>query len=140
MRQTEYTGVNLFHNAEEGVKMNSEKWMTLNDPTERIVYACNPSGMNFSKCKLVILLAACVAIGLSANGDDGLVVPQDVSWTLKQIGLTRSLEGVSGGNKIVRNQSQNSTVSESVRENGAKREVRQIMHRGGVQKGMLTLA
>ena len=49
MRQTEYTGVNLFHNAEEGVKMNSEKWMTLNDPTERIVYACNPSGMNFIK-------------------------------------------------------------------------------------------
>ena len=120
MRQTEYTGVNLFNNAEEGVKMNSEKWMTLNDPTERIVYACNPSGMNFSKCKLVILLAVCVSIGLSANGDDSLVVPQDVSWTLKQIGLTRSLEGVSGGNKIVRNQSQNSTVSESVRENGAK--------------------
>ena len=64
MRQTGYTGVNLFHNAEEGVKMNSEKWMTLNDPTERIVYACNPSGMNFIKHYLFGVLLLPIIVGV----------------------------------------------------------------------------
>jgi len=68
----------------------------------------------------VSLLAVFWVRADNGQSASALVVPQDVSWSLKQIGLTRSLEDVSGGNKTVRNQTQNLTSSENFKTTSSK--------------------